>query len=113
MGGIAKASSFDPNIGCQVTATMSEGASLGCRIGMNRLDQVFDDESTSAETADKLLPPMQKLFRSFLAQHRAAYRRQFTCAIVGADDFIMASGVQLVAGLKTGRLFVLTDVETA
>ena len=49
---LANATSFDANVGSDVTASMGKAADGRLLFGMERLGQILDDESSSAQAAD-------------------------------------------------------------
>src|SRR5262249_43722919 len=90
---------------------VSKAARSGFGLGMTRLDQVFNHESTATEPAEQFFPTMQEFHGvGFPVQESVRCWGQGTGAVVRLTEVIALTD-RLYLGLQANRLFMLADVE--
>lgn len=91
---------------------MGEGARYGVRVGMERFNEIFDDEAVASEATDEVFEAVQELECAGLAMLESFDLRERFGGVVGNVGGVGAAG-WLGGGLETGGLFMLADVESA
>ena len=106
------ASRFDPHVGGNVAAAMPERADGGLIIGVQRFDQIFNRKPRPAHAAQQGFPAVQEFERAGLAVRTADDFGQRAGTVIGFGQKV-TGGRRLGRRLQAGRLFVLTDIESA